>query len=414
MGQTISNLNNYINTDGLPIMDTESFVEMTNSIGKEQFRLDLAEYIANNRPKYPFKKISLDDISKLFTSLKEKDIWDYLTPKEDLKKLVAEKYNDYKYPFDKYGLGIISCSHNYNDISNYFHRDLRLNCSSYGFKAPLDVWNNGDAKDIWRILGPVWRGINKKKNLIEDTYISAIRLQTYVATQFKPNVAKTIYQMTNAKKVLDTSCGWGDRLAGFFTSDAEEYIGCDPNPNTYERYMKQIETYNSFLPKPKKVKIYRCGAEDLPWHKIKDIDCAFTSPPYFSTEEYNKNGKYQEDQSWFKYKNYSGWANDFFLPVAKNTFNSLSDKGHMLVNIMDPKVKNIRYRSCDELVDSLKDYFTGQIGMRISRRPKSNKLFKDEQEKKQFSESFYIENIWCFTKDKDFDYFRLARKATLY
>ena len=33
--------------------------------------------------------------------------------------------------------------------------------------------------------------------------------------------------MTNAKKVLDTSCGWGDRLAGFFTSDAEEYIGCD-------------------------------------------------------------------------------------------------------------------------------------------------------------------------------------------
>ena len=64
-------------------MDTESFVEMTNSIGKEQFRLDLAEYIANNRPKYPFKKISLDDISKLFTSLKEKDIWDYLTPKEN-------------------------------------------------------------------------------------------------------------------------------------------------------------------------------------------------------------------------------------------------------------------------------------------------------------------------------------------
>ena len=31
--------------------------------------------------------------------------------------------------------------------------------------------------------------------------------------------------------------------------------------------------------------------------------------------------------------------------------------------------------------------------MRISRRPKSNKLFKDEQEKKQFNESFYIENI---------------------
>ena len=28
--------------------------------------------------------------------------------------------------------------------------------------------------------------------------------------------------MTNAKRVLDTSCGWGDRLAGFFASDAED------------------------------------------------------------------------------------------------------------------------------------------------------------------------------------------------
>ena len=61
--------------------------------------------------------------------------------------------------------------------------------------------------------------------LNDKSYISAFRLGTYIATQFKPNVAKTIYQMTNAKKVLDTSCGWGDRLAGFFCSDAEEYIG---------------------------------------------------------------------------------------------------------------------------------------------------------------------------------------------
>ena len=43
--------------------------------------------------------------------------------------------------------------------------------------------------------------------------IESFRLGTYIATQFKPVVAKAIYQMTNAKRVLDTSCGWGDRLA---------------------------------------------------------------------------------------------------------------------------------------------------------------------------------------------------------
>ena len=119
---------------------------------------------------------------------------------------------------------------------------------------------------------------------------------------------KTIYQLTNAKKVLDTSCGWGDRLAGFFASDAEEYIGCDPNPNTYKQYMKQIELYNSFLTKPKKVTIYNTGAEDLPWDTIKDVDCSFTSPPYFSTEEYNKGGEKEENQSWFKFNEYEKMA----------------------------------------------------------------------------------------------------------
>ena len=211
-----------------------------------------------------------------------------------------EKYNDYKYNYKDYGLGIIDAPSTYNNVSNYFHQELRLNCSSYSFKAPLDVWYNGTAKDIWRCLGPIWRGINNMKKVMVDgkeelrggqlseaSYLSAFRLGTYIATQFKPNVAKTIYHLTNAKRVLDTSCGWGDRLAGFFASDAEEYIGCDPTPNTYKQYMKQIEVYNSFLSKPKKVKIYNCGAEDLPWDEIKDIDCSFASPPYFSTEEYN-------------------------------------------------------------------------------------------------------------------------------
>ena len=38
--------------------------------------------------------------------------------------------------------------------------------------------------------------------LDDKSYMSAFRLGTYIATQFKPNVAKTIYQMTNAKKSI--------------------------------------------------------------------------------------------------------------------------------------------------------------------------------------------------------------------
>ena len=421
----MNQLSKYADENKLPIMDQQTFETVTNDLGKEKFRELLAEYIAEVRPKFPLKQISADVMRQCFKSLQKQDVWEFVKPIEQLDKNVKEKYDDYKYNFKEHGLGIIDAPSIYNDVSNYFHQHLRLNCSSFGFKAPMDVWQNGTAKDIWRCLGPIWRGINGMKPvevegktelrggvLNDKSYISAFRLGTYIATQFKPNVAKTIYQMTNAKRVLDTSCGWGDRLAGFFCSDAEEYIGCDPNPNTFKQYLKQIETYNSFLSTPKKVTIYNCGAEDLPWDKIDNIDCAFTSPPYFSTERYNEGGEKEENQSWKKFDEYSKWRDDFYLPVSKNTFNSLSPTGHMFINIMDPTIKGKRYYSSDELVDSLKDNFVGQIGMRIMQRPKSDKLFESEEEKAEFMNRIYIENVWCFSKSK-LDYFRHARKAAL-
>jgi len=417
------NLKDHTNTDGLPIMDQQTFESITNEIGKEKFREELAQYIADNRPKFPLKEISYDIMRQAFKSLQKQDVWEYCKPLEQLEKNVKEKYDDYKYNFKNHGLGIIDAPSIYNDVSNYFHQELRLNCSSYSFKSPLDVWYNGTAKDIWRCLGPMWRGINGMKPVMVDgheelrggrlddkSYVSAFRLQTYIATQFKPNVAKAIYQMTNAKRVLDTSCGWGDRLAGFFASDAEEYIGCDPNPNTYKQYLKQIETYNSFLAKPKKVTIYNCGAEDMPWNEIDNIDCAFTSPPYFSTERYNEGGDKEENQSWFKFDEYSKWRDDFYLPVSQKSFERSK---HMFINIMDPTIKGKRYYSSDELVDSLKDNFVGQIGMRIMQRPKSDKLFESEEEKAEFMNRIYIENVWCFSKEK-LDYFRHSRRATLF
>ena len=413
-------LKQYANENKLPIIDQIAFERITNDIGRDQFRLDLADYIEKYRPVFPLKKIPLDDVRNSFHDLQKQDISTYCNTNDNN---VKEKYDDYKYNYKDYGLGVISAPSTYNSVSNYFHQELRLNCSSYSFKAPLDVWYNGTAKDIWRCLGPIWRGINNMKTVLvegkeelrggqlsEASYMSAFRLGTYIATQFKPNVAKTIYQLTNAKKVLDTSCGWGDRLAGFFASDAEEYIGCDPNPNTYKQYLKQIELYNSFLTKPKKVTIYNTGAEDLPWDTIKDVDCSFTSPPYFSTEEYNKGGEKEENQSWFKFNEYEKWRDDFFLPVSKKCFEVSK---HTLINIMDPTIKGKRYKSCDEVVDMLKDNFVGQIGMRIMQRPKSDKLFETEKDKQDFMNKTFIENVWCFSKDKNVDLFKSIRKGTL-
>ena len=420
-------------TDGkLPVLTSSIFEKMNAEYGKEKMRTHLADYIASERPVFPLKEITEQDMRTAFANLQKFDTNTICIPNEQVEKEVFEKYDDYKYPYSKYGLGFINGASTFNDVSNYFMQDLRLECSSYGFRAPKEVWENGDAYAIWKCLGPIWRGINGVKltkikeldgteteklvggELSEKSYISAFRLGTYIATQFKPVVAKAIYDITNAKTVLDTSCGWGDRLAGFFASDAEEYYGCDPNPNTYQRYQEQISKYNKLLSKPKKVQIWRCGAEDLPYHKLPKIDVAFTSPPYFSTEQYNKGGEHEEDQSWSKFNEYDKWRDDFYLPVAEKT---MKVSKFMFVNIMDPKIHGVRYRSGDELVDKFAKNFMGQIGMRIMQRPKSDTLFKDEQEKADFMNKMFIENVWCFGPEckpgECIDLFKNSRKATL-
>ena len=413
--------------DKLPLLDNKSFELLNKTYGKDKMRTHLADYIASERPVFPLKEITKDDMRKCFYDLKKFNTSSICIPNEEIQKEVFEKYDDYKYSYEKYGLGLINGASTFNDVSNYFMQDLRLECGSYGFEAPKTRWENNDAYDIWKCLGPIWRGINGvQKVMIEGkeeliggelsakSYISAFRLGTYIATQFKPVVAKAIYDITNARTVLDTSCGWGDRLAGFFASDAEEYYGCDPNPNTYQRYQEQIATYNKLLTKPKVVKIWNCGAEDLPYDKLPQIDCAFTSPPYFSTEEYNKGGELEENQSWFKFNEYDKWRDDFYLPVAEKT---MSVSKYMFVNIMDPKVHGVRYYSGDELVDKFQDKFLGQIGMRIMQRPQGKAVFNDENgnfSKEKLDEhmnKMFIENVWCFGPDTDL--FKNSRKATL-
>ena len=177
---------------------------------------------------------------------------------------------------------------------------------------------------------------------------------------------------------------------------------------------------------------YHGNHPDFQQYKGK-LDMVFTSPPYFSTETYNKGGENEEDQSWFKFNEYNKWRDDFFLPVSQKTFDSLSDTGHMLLNIMNPTIKGKMYPSCDEVCDLLRKDFKGQLGMRIMQRPQSSKTFldkwtdvkgTDDSEQvsdkegidrtamQDFMKKYYMENVWYFAKE-DKDLFLPARRGQL-
>ena len=124
----------------LPLLDNKTFESMNAEYGKEEMRKNLADYIATERPVFPLKEISEDTMRECFHNLKNFDTSAICTPKEQVDKEVFEKYDDYEYSYSKYGLGLINGPSTYNDVSNFFMQDLRLECGSYGFRAPKEVW----------------------------------------------------------------------------------------------------------------------------------------------------------------------------------------------------------------------------------------------------------------------------------
>ena len=161
---------------GLPVMHKELFLDTTEKYGKEEFRKTLAEFITKEKPPYPLKEFNMEKVVDNFRKLQKADFTKYLSQPDN----IMEKYDDYKYSYKEYGLGLIDCPSNFNYCSDAFMNDLRMNCGSYGFKSPVQRWNDGD--NIWGAFGPIWRGVNDKKELQPDTYTMSFRLGTYIAT----------------------------------------------------------------------------------------------------------------------------------------------------------------------------------------------------------------------------------------
>jgi hypothetical protein len=427
--EVINFLKKFAGADGIPVIGGDNWNEMNKQFTKNEIKQGFAEYVSRESVLFPFRDVKKHEVEKKFRELRCTPYSEFIMPDSGE---VVEKYKDYKYPYSKHGNFVIAYGHYFNDISNYFQQRNRYDCGSHGFVSPNEYWYSSDLLE--RMNWTFWRMENRGIN--HDKIRGSFRLGAYVATQFKPQVAKTIYDFSFAKinsttkTVLDFSMGWGDRLAGFYASSALSYMGIDPNANVFRVYKEQCIAYEMLISgeKPlikefqikvnnvifdafrctgasgKEVVAYNAPAEDI-LHIIKQnrYDCIFTSPPYFATELYDEGGD-DWKQSWFRYSQYDKWWDKFYKPVISACYESLSDNGVMMINIMDPFVHNKRYKTCDQMVEHIKSLggsFDGQIGMRIKQRPKNI----NSADLKKYLVTTFIENIWCFSKNGfDFTY----------
>ena len=85
------------------------------------------------------------------------------------------------------------------------------------------------------------------KNSLSDSKFDYENFEDYMynksnmCNNFQVTIIMNIYSFFGAKRILDSSAGWGDRLVAAIASGTE-YVGVDPNKCLKPLYKKIIKT----------------------------------------------------------------------------------------------------------------------------------------------------------------------------
>ena len=300
-----------------------------------------------------------------------------------------------------------------NNASNPFHIETRWKVDWQRMPSGWKTWQTVDG--IKTIVRAFWT----LEQVLTKVNIQNIRMATtlrkYVASQFKPSIAKGFYDYFKSVNVLDFSAGWGDRLAGFYCGETtKSYVGIDPNSTNHPNYKRQVEFYKkhqTFFEEQKQVELICSPAEDVDYSSYENyFDMVFTSPPYFNVEKYST----EDTQSYIRYKDIDSWNKNFLHKTIGKIVPTIKSGGILAVNIADvynPKSKNKEYyQICNPMNDYIKSQgleYYGCIGMEMTKRfnsggagnAKSEYFEEHLKEKTKDTENVaFGEPIWIWRK----------------
>ena len=341
------------------------------SIDSEQWT-----YLNQNNTKDEVKQIISDAIDGLPLPMRKISIEDAMLDFEKLKNFDASTiiknepfFSRYDYTYDFTDL-LFATNNTGNKASDYFHQESRWYCDSKTAPSPYRSWTI--EKFRLTLLNALWS--LKVTEVNSNILRSIIGLRKYIASQFRPSTAKALYNKLGSEKVLDFSSGWGDRLCGFYASNAKSYTGIDPNNRLIQGYQNQISHYND---PTKTAKMINGLAEET---DLGDqmFDTVFTSPPYYNIEFYTRDEVDSLNQSWKKFKKIDDWNSLFLHKAIGNAWKHLERGGHMVVNISDVYSNHTINQICNPMNDyfaSLGDSsYVGCWGYEMRKRPNSKKL----------------------------------------
>lgn len=161
-------------------------------------------------------------------------------------------------------------------------------------------------------------------------------------------------------RVYDYSCGYGGRLLGITSSNMNyTYVGTDPNTETY-KYLQYLDT---LLGGDSEITC-KTSQEFTP----EDIDCAFSSPPYFNLEKYSD----EPTQCMVQFSTLDEWIEGYVAPTLQNIYTSLNQGGVCATNIANYKTTKQEFNVVDPWIATAEKIgfkHTNTIKMMLNTRP---------------------------------------------
>lgn len=263
-----------------------------------------------------------------------------------------------------------------NEASNYFQQYNRWSVDGTVSPGPKRTWET--RAFMVTLMGGMYT--LKFDEVSHKSLRHCLSLRKYICSQFKPNVAKALYDYLGGTHILDISAGWGDRLAGFFAAnDTEFYLGVDPRKENHPIYRQQTEFYKkhlTFFEKDKNAEFVESPAEDFDFTPYTNtFDIVFSSPPYFSVERYS----YDDTQSWVRYKTIDEWNTKFLHKTIEKVWPTIKVGGYLCINIADVYATSGGKKEYQKITDPMNDFistlngsqYEGCIGMEMASRPGS-------------------------------------------
>lgn len=376
-------------TKALSISET-TLTELKNKYSINDLSEALIEYIKTERVTFPFKKLEpVADPIVCFKSLKSLDYnqrLKILSPTDDNKSLmrcvnlelfdptISIAGNKDNLVIDNTGLEkkllvYEQKTPDYNSfdwLGDYFTENLRLGCRPDIQLSPLQKWADIKPPNFFSNFLKTHKEVTAH-NLREYLYSNGQE-----CTQFKPSLFFCLIKVLQARNILDTSAGWGDRLIGAMAAGIDQYVGIDPEINLIRKYSEIVELFkNDQTNKDAKFNFIADKSENVKLD-ANQFDLVFSSPPYYKFESYTP-----QFSLYMKDMNRNTWLETFMFPTIINGWNSLKVGGYFVLYICNTSGRGDR--SAFNLTEIINLYlaeivpgsqFVGTIGTGVEGRSK--------------------------------------------